>query len=153
MRLVFLTSALACMLAAHPCIAQSSSQTGSDASAAQASDRSGVEILSDTRGVDLSAWLMRWHRETERNWKIPKQSKPSSNGSKTIKAAIRFKVLPSGRLKDGSMALDSPSGVTAFDRSAWIALVNSKYPPLPSDFDGPFIELRAHFVYDSKAQH
>jgi hypothetical protein len=62
--------------------------------------------------------------------------------------AIRFKVLPNGRLMDGSLQLEGRSGDTALDRAAWGALTGSNYPPLPRDFHGPYLELRAYFLYN-----
>ncbi|HUX43342.1 MAG TPA: energy transducer TonB, partial [Terracidiphilus sp.] len=61
---------------------------------------------------------------------------------------IRFKVLPNGRLMDGSMVLEGRSGDTGLDRAAWGALTGSNYPPLPKDFHGPYLELRAVFLYN-----
>ena len=42
---------------------------------------------------------------------------------------IRFKVLPNGRIMEGSMVLEGRSGDTALDRAAWGALTGSNYPP------------------------
>jgi outer membrane biosynthesis protein TonB len=108
----------------------------------------GVEVLSDTQGVDFNSWLMRWHRETERTWDplIPDEVNPPILKSGTV--AIRFKVLPNGRLMEGSMVLEGRSGDTALDRAAWGALTGSNYPPLPREFHGPYLELRAIFMYN-----
>jgi len=108
----------------------------------------GVQILSDTQNVDFSAWLQRWHYETERTWDplIPDEVNAPLNKSGQV--LIRFKVLANGRLMDGSMQLEGSSGDTALDRAAWGALTGSNYPPLPKDFRGPFIELRALFMYN-----
>ena len=108
----------------------------------------GIQILSDTQGVDFTNWLMRWHRETERNWDplIPDEVNPPI--MKAGMVAIRFKILPNGRLMDGSMVLEGRSGDVALDRAAWGALTGSNYPPLPSEFHGPYIELRAYFLYN-----
>jgi outer membrane biosynthesis protein TonB len=108
----------------------------------------GVEILSDTQGVDFSTWLQRWHYETERTWDplIPDEVNPPINKSGQV--LIRFKVLPNGRLMDNSMTLEGSSGDSALDRAAWGALVGSNYPPLPKDFHGPYLELRALFMYN-----
>jgi outer membrane biosynthesis protein TonB len=110
----------------------------------------GVEILSDTQGVDFNSWLIRWHRETERTWDplIPDEVNPPILKSGVV--VIRFKVLPNGRLMDGSMVLEGRSGDTALDRAAWGALTGSNYPPLPREFHGPYIELRAMFLYNMK---
>ncbi len=108
----------------------------------------GIEILSDTQGVDYSSWLQRWHWETERNWDplIPDEVNPPI--LKAGQVLIRFKVLPNGRLMDGSMTLEGSSGDTALDRAAWGALTGSNYPPLPREFHGPYLELRALFMYN-----
>jgi len=108
----------------------------------------GVQILSDQQGVDFNSWLLRWHRETERTWDplIPEEVNPPILKKGAV--VIRFKVLPNGRLMDGSMVLEGRSGDTALDRAAWGALTGSNYPPLPREFHGPFLELRAIFLYN-----
>jgi len=106
------------------------------------------EILSDTQGVDFRAWMQRWHHETQNTWDplIPDEVNPPLLKSGMV--AIRFKVLPNGRLMDGSLQLEGRSGDTALDRAAWGALTGSNYPPLPRDFHGPYLELRAYFLYN-----
>jgi TonB family protein len=108
----------------------------------------GVQILSDTQGVDFSAWLAAWYYETRRTWDplIPDEVNPPIG--KQGQVMIRFKVLPNGRLMDGSLVLDGRSGDTALDRAAWGALTGSSYPPLPRNFHGPYLELRAWFLYN-----
>ncbi|HVU47888.1 MAG TPA: hypothetical protein VHD85_17280 [Terracidiphilus sp.] len=108
----------------------------------------GVQILSDTQGVDFSSWLARWHYETEKTWDplIPDEVNPPINKSGAV--AIEFKVLPNGRLMPDSVHLVGRSGDTALDRAAWGALTGSSYPPLPSNFHGPYLELRAYFLYN-----
>jgi hypothetical protein len=108
----------------------------------------GVEVLSDTQGVDFNNWLQRWHWETERTWDplIPDEVNPPIGKAGMV--AIRFKVLPNGRLMDGSLVLEGRSGDVALDRAAWGALTGSNYPPLPRDFHGPYLELRAYFLYN-----
>ncbi len=46
------------------------------------------------------------------------------------------------------MILEGRSGDTGLDRAAWGALTGSNYPPLPHDFHGPYLELRALFLYN-----
>jgi hypothetical protein len=108
----------------------------------------GVEVLSDTQGVDFNNWLQRWHHETERTWDplIPDEVNPPILKSGVV--VIRFKVLPNGRIMDGSMKLEGRSGDTGLDRAAWGALTGSNYPPLPREFHGPYLELRAMFLYN-----
>jgi TonB family protein len=108
----------------------------------------GLQILSDTQGVDFSSWLAAWYYETKRTWDplIPDEANPPI--SKQGQVMIRFKVLPNGRLMDGSVILEGRSGDVALDRAAWGALTGSSYPPLPRGFHGPYIELRAWFLYN-----
>jgi TonB family protein len=111
---------------------------------------SGFEVLSDTQGVDFSAWLARWHYITQRTWDplIPDEVNPPILKSGVV--AVRFKVLPNGQVTD--MQLDGRSGDTGLDRAAWGAITGSSYPPLPREFHGPYLELRAYFLYNEQPQ-
>ncbi len=114
----------------------------------------GVQILSDQQGVDFSSWLLRWHRETERTWDplIPEEVNPPILKKGAV--VIRFRVLPSGRLVEPQgMFLEGRSGDTALDRAAWGAIAGSNYPPLPKEFHGPYLELRAIFLYNMEPGH
>jgi TonB family protein len=104
------------------------------------------DILSDTQGVDFSSWLQRWHFITQRTWDplIPDEVNPPILKSGVV--AVRFKVLPNGQVVD--MQLDGRSGDTGLDRAAWGAITGSSYPPLPREFHGPYLELRAYFLYN-----
>ena len=104
------------------------------------------DILSDTQGVDFNSWLARWHYITQRTWDplIPDEVNPPILKSGVV--AIRFKVLPNGQVVD--MQLDGRSGDTGLDRAAWGAITGSSYPPLPREFHGPYLELRAYFLYN-----
>ena len=114
----------------------------------------GVQVLSDTQGVDFSSWLLRWHRETERTWDplIPDEVNPPILKKGAV--VIRFRILPNGRLVEpNGMFLEGRSGDTALDRAAWGALTGSNYPPLPKEFHGPYLELRAIFLYNTEPGH
>jgi hypothetical protein len=113
----------------------------------------GVQVLSDTQGVDFSSWLLRWHRETQRTWDplIPDEVNPPILKKGVV--VIRFKVLPNGRLMEGGMVLEGRSGDTGLDRAAWGALTGSNYAPLPKEFHGPYLELRAIFLYNTEPGH
>lgn len=107
-----------------------------------------IEILSDTEGVDFKPYLQQWHRITQTAWQplIPKEV--NSPALKSGKVAIRFRILLDGQVQEGTMVLEERSGDTALDRAAWGALTGSNYPPLPRDFHGPYLELRAYFLYN-----
>jgi TonB family protein len=111
----------------------------------------GIEVLSDTQGVDLKPWLDNWRSMTTQTWHelIPKEV---NSPMKPAKVVIHFKILPDGRLMEGSLTVDSSSGDEALDRSAWDAITESNYPPLPAEFQGPYFELRALFMYNIKPE-
>ncbi len=106
----------------------------------------GVEILSPTQGVDFSNWLQRWHYITQMTWDplIPDEVNPPILKSGVV--VIHFKVLPNGQVID--MQLDGRSGDSGLDRAAWGAITGSSYPALPREFHGPYLELRAYFLYN-----
>ncbi|HEX8813500.1 MAG TPA: energy transducer TonB [Terracidiphilus sp.] len=109
---------------------------------------SGVEILSDTQGVDFKAYLKEWRRVTEETWnkQMPAEVNPPTLSKGVVQ--IRFKILPNGQPKD--LMFDGRSGHAALDRAAWYALANPKYTRLPDEFHGPYLELRAVFMYNQK---
>jgi TonB family protein len=108
----------------------------------------GSAFLSDLQGVDFSAWKQRFDAEMIRSWYplIPEEVKPPI-GKRGI-VVVRFKILPNGRVMPGSMTLDGRSGDTALDRAAWGAITSSNYPPMPREFHGPYVEMRATFLYN-----
>jgi hypothetical protein len=111
----------------------------------------GIQILSDTQGVDFSSWLARWHYITQRTWDplIPDEVNPPILKSGVV--VVHFKVLPNGQVMP-DMRLDGRSGDSGLDRAAWGAITGSSYPPLPRDFHGPYLELRAYFLYNEQPQ-
>ncbi len=114
----------------------------------------GLEVLSDTQGVDFHNWLIRWHSETQNTWDplIPEEVNPPI--SKRGTTVIRFKVLPNGHVMPGSMVLEGGTTAdTAMSRAAWGAITGSNYPALPREFHGPYLELRAYFLYGEEMIH
>jgi outer membrane biosynthesis protein TonB len=110
----------------------------------------GLEVLSDTQGVDFSSWIHRWYYETKHTWDPLIPDEVNAPILKKGVVQIRFKVLPNGRI--GEMTLEGRSGDVALDRAAWGALTGSNYPQLPKDFHGPFLELRAAFLYNMEPE-
>jgi len=105
----------------------------------------GVDILSDTQGVDFDPYLRRIIADIKRNWLplIPAEAEPPI--SKQGETFIRFTILPDGNI--GAMKLDGSTHDVAIDHSCWSAIVSEgQFPPLPSQFHGPNLELRIHFL-------
>ena len=82
----------------------------------------GIQILSDTQGVDFSAWLQYWHRETMRTWDPLIPDEVNAPILKQGQVQIRFKVLPNGRLMDGSMTLEAARAIRL-----WIARPGARW--------------------------
>jgi TonB family protein len=110
---------------------------------------SGIETLSDTEGIDVGPYLGQWHRITETSLQslISKQANPATPQSGTV--VLRFKILPSGQLKDGSTVLERGSGQARLDKAVLDAIVGSAYPRLPEEFHGAYLELRVYWLYNS----
>ncbi|MBZ5531760.1 MAG: energy transducer TonB [Acidobacteriia bacterium] len=113
----------------------------------RADKRDEMEILSDTMGVDFGPYLRRLKVTVQSHWDplIPEVALPPmmKKGSLIIEFAI---------MKDGSvqgLKLISSSGDAALDRAAWGAITSAvPFNPLPADFKGDFLKLRARFIYN-----
>jgi outer membrane biosynthesis protein TonB len=109
----------------------------------------GVEILSDTMGVDFNPYLQKIMREIYYTWLplIPEEARPPLN--KQGETQIRFSILPDGTI--GGMTLDSSSHDDAINRSSWGSITGvGKFPPLPKEFHGPNLELRIHYLVNKE---
>jgi len=105
----------------------------------------GVDILSDTMGVDFNPYLRRILHDIYVTWLplIPEEARPPLN--KQGETLIRFSILPDGRI--GAMRLDGSTQDQALDRAAWGSITGvGQFPPLPKQFHGPNLELRIHFL-------
>jgi TonB family protein len=128
-----------------------SGRSGAEVGAPGAGNRplqAGAEILSDTQGVDFSAYMRKLHDDIQRNWDplIPEEVQPPLR--KRGITGIRFTILPDGQI--GNMILESPSGDQALDKAAWYAITSEgNFPPLPRQFHGPQLELRVGFFYNT----
>lgn len=105
----------------------------------------GVQVLSDMQGVDFSDYLRRLKMDVYRNWipLLPEETEPPL--LKQGETYIRFTILPDGKI--GGMTLEGSSHDVAIDKAAWGSIVSEgQFPPLPSQFHGPNLELRFHYM-------
>jgi TonB family protein len=103
-----------------------------------------LDILSDTQGVDFGPYLQRILEEVRDNWY---RLIPESAEMKKGKLAIEFAITKDGNIAD--MRLVATSNDAALDRAAWGGISSSNpFPPLPSEFNGPFLALRFRFYYN-----
>jgi hypothetical protein len=110
----------------------------------------GIDVLSDTMGVDFGPYLQRVYWATYNAWVplIPLSVQPPI--SKRGKNAIIFKIYPDGSAKEMQLV---PAGDVPLDRASWGSITHaSPYPPLPKDFKGPYLELRFTYIYNEPEQ-
>src|SRR3954464_4953827 len=109
--------------------------------------QSDMEVLSDTMGVDFSAYLARLTHDIRLNWYnlVPEVARPPLR--KTGRVTIDFVILKNGGFS--GLAIVGPSGDIALDRAAkgGITAVNP-FQPLPSNFRGQYLALRYRFYYN-----
>lgn len=111
----------------------------------------GVDVLSDTMGVDFGPYLKRIIREIYNTWLplIPEEAQPPLN--KQGETLIRFTILPDGHI--GGMTIDASTQDQALDRAAWGSITGvGQFPPLPSQFHGPNLELRIHYLVNKRPE-
>jgi len=111
----------------------------------------GVDILSDTMGVNFDPYLKRIIYEIYHTWLplIPEEARPPLN--KQGETLIRFTILPDGRI--GAMTLDGSTHDQAIDRAAWGSITGvGQFPPLPKEFHGPNLELRIHYLVNKNPE-
>jgi outer membrane biosynthesis protein TonB len=111
----------------------------------------GVDILSDTMGVDFNPYLQKIMREIYNTWipLIPEEARPPLN--KQGETQIRFIILPDGRI--GGMVLEGSTHDDAINKSCWGSITGvGQFPPLPSQFHGPNLELRIHYLVNKEPQ-
>jgi outer membrane biosynthesis protein TonB len=108
----------------------------------------GVEILSNTPGVELASYLRIVVRKINQNWR---DQIPASEARKG-KLAIEFAITKDGKVED-MWLVSRPGGPDdeAMVRMAWASITKSNpFPPLPSELTGSFLALRFHFDYSRR---
>jgi outer membrane biosynthesis protein TonB len=110
---------------------------------------SGVEILSDTLGVDFKPYLAKIMPLTQHSWNARMPNEVSDPNRKTSAVKIRFSILRDGHVEPKSMVLVGSSGDVALDKAAWYAISYTVYPPLPEEFKGPRLIADFNFIYNS----
>ena len=109
----------------------------------------GAEILSDTQGVNFQPYLRRILQEIYTQWipLIPEEARPPLRKSGVT--MIRFTILPDGTI--GGMYLDGSTHDDALNKAAWGSITGvGQFPALPSQFHGPNLELRIHYLVNQQ---
>ena len=109
--------------------------------------RGGLEILSDTMGVDFGPYMKRLKFTVQKNWDplIPESALPPIMRKGVV--VIEFSITKDGEVK--GMKLVAGSGDVSLDRAAWAAITNAiPLPNLPKDFAGDYLTIRGIFYYN-----
>jgi TonB family protein len=107
--------------------------------------KGGLEILSDTMGVDFGPYMKRLKFTVENNWKPPESALPPIMRKGLV--IIEFSITKDGRVM--GMKLVGKSGDVALDRAAWGAITAAiPLPSLPKDFAGDYLTIRGFFYYN-----
>ena len=94
--------------------------------------------------MDFGPYLQRILQDVRENWY---HLIPESASMKKGKLAIEFAITPDGKVAD--MRLVASSNDVALDRPAWGSITASNpFPPLPTEFKGPYLALRFRFYYN-----
>ena len=112
---------------------------------------SGIEILSDTEGVDFNDYLQRVYLTVKRNWfaVMPASVQLGDQG----RVALIFKIRRDGTVAETDPEVYSGSGKEPLDRAAVSSIrASNPFPPLPPAFKGPYIELRYTYFYNLPVQ-
>jgi len=109
--------------------------------------REGMEILSDTLGVDFGPYMKRLRYTVQNHWDplIPESALPPVMKKGVV--VIEFSITKNGRVE--GMKLISSSGDVSLDRAAWGAITDAiPLPNLPTHFAGEYLQIRARFYYN-----
>ena len=109
--------------------------------------QSGVEILTDTQGVDFNSYIQRLLATLKRNWEavMPESAQLGDKGM----VFTTFQVNHDGSVPSPDPQLERTSGKEPLDNAAMSAIhASNPFEPLPSQFKGQFIRLRIVFLYN-----
>jgi outer membrane biosynthesis protein TonB len=107
----------------------------------------GVEMLTDTQGVDFNDYLRRVYITVKQNWfaVMPASVQLGEQGI----VSLQFKIMRDGSVPDGDPQRVFGSGKEPLDRAAISSIrAANPFPTLPPQFKGPYIELRFTYYYN-----
>ncbi|RXH58044.1 TonB C-terminal domain-containing protein [Granulicella sibirica] len=106
----------------------------------------GVEVLSDTQGVDFGPYIRQMLHTINDGWRKRLAQETGLPIDKPRVTVIRFSIRPDGTL--ASMRLEGTSHEGALDRAAWASMTEvNGFSALPATFTGQAFELRLRFNY------
>ena len=107
----------------------------------------GIELLTDTQGVDFNDYLRRIYYIVKNNWYAVMPPSVSLGDQGVV--SLQFRIMRDGSVPDGMPVQVYGSGKEPLDRAAYSSIrASNPFPPLPSQFTGPYIELRYTYYYN-----
>jgi len=107
----------------------------------------GIEMLTDTQGVDFNDYLRRIYYIVKGNWYAVMP--PSVELGEQGVVSLHVKIMRDGSVPDPEPVMLYGSGKEPLDRAAVSSIRTSNpFPPLPAQFKGPYIELRYTYYYN-----
>jgi len=107
----------------------------------------GLEVLSDTKGVDFKPYLNGILKQIYGGWVklMPAEARPPQVMQGVTD--IRFTINPDGTV--AAIHLEKSAEDEALNRAARGSITGvGQFPPLPKEFHGPELVLRIHYLYN-----
>jgi TonB family protein len=107
----------------------------------------GIEMLTDTEGVDFNDYFRRIYYIVKGNWEAVMP--PSVSLGEQGVVSLHVKIMRDGSVPDPEPVMLYGSGKEPLDRAAVSSIrASNPFPPLPSQFKGPYIEVRYTYYYN-----
>ena len=101
----------------------------------------GIEILTDTRGVDFGPYIQQVIQKISEG-SPTKETGADLDHNRT--SVLSFTITPDGKIS--ALHLDESSRDSGLDRAAWQSITQAKtFPPLPTDFHGASLRLQVRY--------
>jgi len=107
----------------------------------------GIEMLTDTEGIDFNDYLRRVYFTVKRNWEAVMPASVMLGDQGVV--SLQFKIMRDGSVPDGDPQQIFSSGKEPLDRAAFSSIrASNPFPQLPAGFKAPYIELRFTYYYN-----
>jgi TonB family protein len=104
-------------------------------------------MLTPTEGLDWSSYLQRVYVTVKGNW-FAVMPESVELGEKGV-VVLTFKIMRDGSVPSAEPVINRNSGKEPLDRAAYSSVrASNPFEPLPSQFSGPYIELRYTYLYN-----
>lgn len=106
-----------------------------------------IQMLTDDEGINFNDYLYRVYIIVKQNWfsVMPSSVQLGDNGE----VSLVFKIYKNGSVPDSDPQRVYGSGKEPLDRAAVSSIrASNPFPPLPSQFKAPYIELRYTYCYN-----